>query len=184
MTTYFLYESAGLPKDKEELTKEMQMRVNKQTKKRGKKELLPLSFMYFYVNQKRVNVVSFWVSFSAEEMRIFCFVILTAGAVVAFDPDYTYINRLNHFMEASFNTVLSLTAAPEHPIEEDVTFWCANRANPNYTQTFVNDTELWKKLEKKLPIAFITHGWFDNANRTWIKQTISGTNYCWITFYY
>lgn len=79
-------------------------------------------------------------------------------------------------MEASYNTVLSLTAAPARSIDEDVTFWCANRAKRNYQQTNINDSQLNKKLNKTLPTAFITHGWFDNVNRTWVKMLVKGEN--------
>lgn len=85
------------------------------------------------------------------------------------------MNRLNQLTEASYNTVLSLTTQVlDKPIEEDVTFWCSNRIKPNYTQTFFNDNELMHKLNRTLPIAFITHGWFDNVNVTWMRTTVVG----------
>lgn len=46
------------------------------------------------------------------------------------------------------------------------------RQNPEYTQTFINDEFLTEKINFNLPVVFLTHGWFDSKNRTWIYQTL------------
>lgn len=45
-----------------------------------------------------------------------------------------------------------------------------SRNNRNHTQTWINDEKLNEKLDFRLPLAFIIHGWYDNRNRTWIKE--------------
>lgn len=50
--------------------------------------------------------------------------------------------------------------------------WYQLRLNPDYTQTFINDEFLTRKVDFSLPVVFLIHGWFDSKNRTWIYQTI------------
>ncbi|XP_063706485.1 pancreatic triacylglycerol lipase [Culicoides brevitarsis] len=94
-------------------------------------------------------------------------------AVIGFDPDYSIVNRLNHFLEASLNTVLAVSIGEPKSIDEEVTFWAATHENPNFTQIHINDTDIGEKLNTKLPVAFIIHGWFDSAHRNWVKNIAS-----------
>lgn len=128
--------------------------------------------------------------------------ILFLGDVRGFDPDYTIVNRLNQFLEASFNSVLFVTTEESKPIEEEVTFWCSNRYSlshiqicpikltsliiifhhnsrhqKNYVQVSLNDNDIAKKLVISLPLTVITHGWFDSAHRNWVKSSVSGRKY-------
>lgn len=38
----------------------------------------------------------------------------------------------------------------------------------------MNDTDISEKLNISLPVAFIIHGWFDSAHRTWVKSIVAG----------
>lgn len=51
-------------------------------------------------------------------------VITTVNAI---DPEYSLENRVDHFLAASLNTVLSALHIDKKPINEEVTFWCLNR---------------------------------------------------------
>lgn len=47
--------------------------------------------------------------------------------VKSIDPEYSIENRVDHFLSASLNTVLSVLHVDKRPIDEEVTFWCSNR---------------------------------------------------------
>lgn len=70
------------------------------------------------------------------------------------------------------------------PVEVEVTFWCGNRESPTLRQTFLNDPELSRKIDVYKPIVFITHGWTDNVNKSWVQETArnvikyQGSNVC------
>lgn len=51
-------------------------------------------------------------------------VITTVNSI---DPEYSLENRVDHFLAASLNTVLSVMHIDKKPINEEVTFWCSNR---------------------------------------------------------
>lgn len=57
------------------------------------------------------------------------------------------------------------------PVELEVTFWCGNGASPTLKQTFLNDPDVSKKIDLSKPIVFITHGWTDNVNKSWVQET-------------
>jgi pimeloyl-ACP methyl ester carboxylesterase len=58
------------------------------------------------------------------------------------------------------------------------------RDNPRYTQTYINDPQIHRKLDLDQPVAFIIHGWYDNVDRAWLKETAqdyiryANTNVC------
>lgn len=52
------------------------------------------------------------------------------------------------------------------------------RDNKRYTQVVVNDPELPRKLNSSINVAFIVHGYIDNINRRWVRQTITN----WIKY--
>lgn len=41
------------------------------------------------------------------------------------DPEYHLLNRLNQIPNAFVNSIINILGLKYHPIEEDVTFWCA-----------------------------------------------------------
>lgn len=64
-------------------------------------------------------------------------------------------------------------SADARPIEEDVLFWGATHKNQEYVQISMDDANISEKLNISLPVAFIIHGWFDSAHRTWVKSIVS-----------
>lgn len=62
-------------------------------------------------------------------------------------------------------------------IVEEVTFWCIDRDTNQLMQTYINDTEIDKKLDLTKQLWIVMHGWIDNINRTWMQDTLRGWLY-------
>lgn len=43
------------------------------------------------------------------------------------------------------------------------------RANASFVRVAENDAQIADKINVKLPVVLIIHGWFDNHNRTWVQ---------------
>ncbi|XP_058127264.1 lipase member I [Anopheles coustani] len=88
------------------------------------------------------------------------------------DQDDLLANRLGTVIGAFGNTLSQLLFGT-NDVSTDVTFWCATNNQPEYVQAYVDDPRLAEKLDPSKPIVFLTHGWTDNVNRTWVKQTVA-----------
>ncbi|XP_058063451.1 phospholipase A1 3-like [Anopheles bellator] len=88
------------------------------------------------------------------------------------DQDDLLANRLGTVIGAFGNTLSQLLFGT-NDVSTDVTFWCATINQPEYVQTYVDDPQLAQKLDPSKPILMLAHGWTDNVNRTWVKQTVA-----------
>ncbi|XP_040174647.1 phospholipase A1 3 isoform X2 [Anopheles arabiensis] len=110
------------------------------------------------------NFSSSMADFSARQDDLLPF--LTA------DQDDLLANRVGTVIGAFGNTLSQLLFGT-NDVSTDVTFWCATTNQPEYVQAYVDDPRITQKLDPSKPIAFLTHGWTDNVNRTWVKQTVA-----------
>ena len=55
------------------------------------------------------------------------FILLVTQTAKCIDPEYSLENRVDHFMSATLNSVLSAMKMDQKPIDQEVTFWCMNR---------------------------------------------------------
>lgn len=62
-----------------------------------------------------------------------------------------------------FNVVADFIA------EFETDFTCS--ASPTLKQTYLYDQDLLNKVDVSKPMVIITHGWTDNANKTWVQET-------------
>uniref|UniRef100_A0A182JEX8 Uncharacterized protein n=1 Tax=Anopheles atroparvus TaxID=41427 RepID=A0A182JEX8_ANOAO len=88
------------------------------------------------------------------------------------DQDDLLANRVGTVIGAFGNTLSQLLFGT-NDVSTDVTFWCATTNRPEYVQAYVDDPRIAQKLDPSKPIVFLTHGWTDNVNRTWVKQTVA-----------
>uniref|UniRef100_A0A182QPV8 Lipase domain-containing protein n=1 Tax=Anopheles farauti TaxID=69004 RepID=A0A182QPV8_9DIPT len=88
------------------------------------------------------------------------------------DQDDLLVNRVGTVLGAFGNTLSQLLFGT-NDVSTDVTFWCATTNRPEYVQAFVDDPRIAQKVDPSKPIVFLTHGWTDNVNRTWVKQTVA-----------
>lgn len=85
-------------------------------------------------------------------------------------------NNLGQLMDtmatlATNNIYFLMEGAINKPIEELVLFLCGHRNSTELKETTVDDPEISSKLDFTKPVAFITHGWTDNAKKLWIQTT-------------
>ncbi|XP_062544597.1 phospholipase A1 VesT1.02-like [Armigeres subalbatus] len=88
------------------------------------------------------------------------------------DEDELLVNRLNMVAGAVGNT-LSQILFGTNELRSEVTFWCANRDHAHYMQVTVNDPEVHYKVDVSKPLMMLAHGWTDNVNRSWVKDTVA-----------
>lgn len=92
----------------------------------------------------------------------------------AYETDYTkfeVIKLIKQGVKLSFGKLFKGNDT-YGPINEEVTFWCINRQTNQIIQTFVNDPQLNLKIDSTKPLYIVVHGWLDNVNRTWVKDTV------------
>ncbi|XP_065091318.1 phospholipase A1-like [Ochlerotatus camptorhynchus] len=87
------------------------------------------------------------------------------------DEDELLVNRLGTVVGAVGNTLSQIFFGTNN-LRSEVTFWCANRDHGELMQVVVNDPDVHYKLDVSKPIMFLTHGWTDNVNKTWVKDTV------------
>ncbi|XP_058467070.1 lipase member H-B-like [Malaya genurostris] len=73
----------------------------------------------------------------------------------------------------AFGNTLSQIFFGTDEVRSEVTFWCSNSDHLNYMQVFVNDLNVHHKIDVAKPTMFLTHGWTDNVNRTWVREIVS-----------
>ncbi|XP_039432290.1 phospholipase A1 3-like [Culex pipiens pallens] len=89
----------------------------------------------------------------------------------ALDQDELLANRLGIVVGALGNTFSQIFFGPNE-LRSEVTFWCANPNHYDYMQVTINDQDVHYKLDVSKPLLFLTHGWTDNVNRTWVKDIV------------
>ncbi|KAL9698938.1 hypothetical protein quinque_002379 [Culex quinquefasciatus] len=94
-----------------------------------------------------------------------------AVASQALDQDELLANRLGIVVGALGNTFSQIFFGPNE-LRSEVTFWCANPNHYDYMQVTINDQDVHYKLDVSKPLLFLTHGWTDNVNRTWVKDIV------------
>ncbi|KXJ70725.1 hypothetical protein RP20_CCG022310 [Aedes albopictus] len=98
--------------------------------------------------------------------------LASAARPQVLDEDELLVNRLGMVAGAVGNT-LSQIFFGTNELRSEVTFWCANRDHGDYMQVTINDPDVHYKLDVSKPLMMLTHGWTDNTNRTWMKETIA-----------
>lgn len=93
------------------------------------------------------------------------------------DLDYSIFSLLDRFYKALLNT---FGRRNEHlrSIDQQVTFWCSNNNQKNWIQTFVEDSDIFSKIDPEKPLAILTHGWLDNSTFSWEKEIV----YDWLKY--
>ncbi|XP_058813963.1 phospholipase A1 VesT1.02-like [Topomyia yanbarensis] len=89
----------------------------------------------------------------------------------ALDQDELLANRLGIVVGAFGNTLSQIFFGTDE-VRSEVTFWCSNPDHLGYMQVFVEDPNVHQKVDITKPILFLTHGWTDNVNRTWVKEIV------------
>ncbi|XP_055523307.1 phospholipase A1 3-like isoform X2 [Wyeomyia smithii] len=89
----------------------------------------------------------------------------------ALDEDELLANRVGIVVGAVGNTLSQLFFGTDE-VRSEVTFWCSKPDHLAYQQVFVNDPYVHKKIDITKPIVFLTHGWTDNVNRTWVREIV------------
>ncbi|XP_055617798.1 phospholipase A1 3-like [Toxorhynchites rutilus septentrionalis] len=93
------------------------------------------------------------------------------SASQALEQDELLANRVGIVVGALGNTFTQLFFGT-NDLRSEVTFWCANPYHTEYQKVVLNDADVHQKLEVSKPIMFLTHGWTDGVNRTWVKDIV------------
>lgn len=105
------------------------------------------------------------------------------------DSDYSIFALLNRFYNAFSNTI-GWRNVNHRTIDQQVTFWCSNRNHKNWIQTFVNDSNIFSKIDPEKSLVILSHGWLDNSTFLWEKEIVSewlkfeDTNICVVDWQY
>lgn len=105
------------------------------------------------------------------------------------DLDYSIFALLDRFYRAFLNT-FGYREVNFKSIDQKVTFWCSNRNQKNWIETFVDDSNIFSKIDPEKPLAILTHGWLDNSTFLWEKELVydwlkyEDTNICAVDWQY
>lgn len=88
-----------------------------------------------------------------------------------------FANSLNAIASAAGfgnGKLLNDKNAQTKPINQDVFFYCRNRATGQNVEVWPSDTNLNKKIDKSKNTILLIHGWVNSVNTRWIQFSLQG----------